>query len=229
MKTLLSRGSTSMEYRIRRKDGQSRWVRDDRKLLRDATGRPAEIIGCWTEITEQRLLQDQLRQAQKMESVGQLAGGVAHDFNNLLMVIQGYIEMLLNSEQFETPVVESLRQVFNAAEKAGNLTRQLLAFSRKQMMQPQELNLNELIGTVEKLLARTLGEHIRVEAQCTANIPCAFADRSMIDQVIMNLAVNARDAMPNGGQLTLATSVHAFDENRQSKSSRRLGRAISSA
>jgi len=217
MKTLLNRGSTSMEYRIRRKDGQSRWVRDDRKLLRDAAGQPAEIIGCWTEITEQRLLQEQLRQAQKMESVGQLAGGIAHDFNNLLMVIQGYIEMLLNTEQFPSSVVESLRQVHGAAEKAGNLTRQLLAFSRKQMMQPQELDLNELIGMVQKLLARTLGEHIRVEAHCTPNIPCAFADRSMIDQVIMNLAVNARDAMPKGGQLTLGTSVHTLDETHQQK------------
>jgi signal transduction histidine kinase/FixJ family two-component response regulator len=212
MKTLLARGFLSMEYRVRKMDGQSRWVRDDRKLLRDGDGRPIEIIGCWTEITEQRLLQDQLRQAQKMESVGQLAGGVAHDFNNLLMVIQGYIEMLLNTEQFQSSVIDSLRQVYGAAEKAGNLTRQLLAFSRKQMMQPQELDLNDLVSTVAKLLSRTLGEHIKVEARCAANIPCAFADRSMVDQVVMNLAVNARDAMPKGGRLIFSTSVHKIDE-----------------
>ena len=217
MGSLLSRGFSSMEYRVHQKGGPSRWVRDDRKLLRDAAGQPVEIIGCWTEITEQRLLQEQLRQAQKMESVGQLAGGIAHDFNNLLMVIQGYIEILLNTEQFQGSVMESLRQVHGAAEKAGNLTRQLLAFSRKQMMQPQELDLNDLIGTVEKLLARTLGEHIRVEAHCSPNIPCVYADRSMIDQVIMNLAVNARDAMPTGGHLTLATSVHTFDETEQQR------------
>jgi len=212
LKTLLERGFLTSEYRVRRKDGQSRWVRDDRKLLRDAAGRPQEIIGCWTDITEHRLLQEELRQAQKMESVGQLAGGIAHDFNNLLMVIQGYIEMLLNTEQFQGSVVDSLRQVYSAAEKAGNLTRQLLAFSRKQMMQPQELDLNDLVGTVTQLLSRTLGEHIKVEARCATRLPCIFADRSMVDQVIMNLAVNARDAMPKGGELIFSTSDHKITE-----------------
>ena len=212
LKTLLEQGVSGQSYRIRRKDGQTRWIRDDRKLARDAAGRPVEIIGCWTDITEQRLLQEQLRQAQKMESVGQLAGGVAHDFNNLLMVIQGCIEILLNTEQFKDSVVDSLRQVFNAAEKAGRLTQQLLAFSRKQMMQPQEVDLNDLLATVSKLLERTLGEHITVRTHCAASLPGIFADRSMIEQVIMNLAVNARDAMPQGGQLTLSTRALAVDE-----------------
>jgi CheY-like chemotaxis protein len=146
-----------------------------------------------------------------MESVGQLAGGVAHDFNNLLMVIQGYVEMLLSTEELSEPVSESLRQVFAAAEKAGNLTRQLLAFSRKQMMQPRDLNLSELVGTVTKLLVRTLGEDIKIKSHCPANLPSILADRSMIEQVIMNLAVNARDAMPNGGQLIFNTSVQNID------------------
>ncbi|MFO1477471.1 MAG: response regulator [Verrucomicrobiota bacterium] len=212
LESLLATGASGLEYRIRRKDGQTRWIHDDRKLLHDVTGRAVEVIGCWTDITEQRLLQEQLRQAQKMESVGQLAGGVAHDFNNLLMVIQGYIEMLLSTEEFSEPVAESLRQVFGAAEKAGNLTRQLLAFSRKQMMQPQEVAVNEMVTTVSKLLERTLGEHIRFRAHCAANLPPIFADRSMIDQVIMNLAVNARDAMPKGGQLTLSTRAQTIDE-----------------
>ena len=209
---LLERGTHSLEYRIRRTDDVVRWVRDDRKLLRDPQGRPREIIGCWTDITDQRLLQEELRQAQKMESVGQLAGGVAHDFNNLLMVIQGYVEMLLNTEQFQPAVVESLRQVYGAAEKAGHLTRQLLAFSRKQMMQPQELDLNELVENVTRLLSRTLGEHIHVRAHRAPELSTILADRSMIDQVIMNLAVNARDAMPQGGQLTLSTSTQLITE-----------------
>jgi signal transduction histidine kinase/DNA-binding response OmpR family regulator len=227
MTTLLERGALSLEYRVRRKDGQLRWIRDDRKLLQDEAGRPLEIIGCWTEITEQRLLQDQLRQAQKMESVGQLAGGVAHDFNNLLMVIQGYIEMLLNTEPFSDAVAESLRQVYGAAEKAGNLTRQLLAFSRKQIMQPQEVDLNELVGTAAKLLSRTLGEHIKVEARCAANLPCVWADRGMIDQVIMNLAVNARDAMPRRGELVFSASVCEVDEScLQKHSDARPGRFV---
>jgi two-component system, cell cycle sensor histidine kinase and response regulator CckA len=215
LKALLNRGALTLEYRVVRKDGTLRWIRDDRKLLRDGGGQPVEIIGCWTDITEHRLLQEELRQAQKMESVGQLAGGVAHDFNNLLMVIQGYIEMLLNTEQFQSPVVESLHQVYSAAEKAGHLTRQLLAFSRKQMMQPQELNLNELVETVTKLLGRTLGEHIKVKSHCAAPLPPVFADRGMIDQVIMNLAVNSRDAMPNGGNLTFSTSLQTIGEGQK--------------
>jgi two-component system cell cycle sensor histidine kinase/response regulator CckA len=226
-KALPEQGFLTLEYRVRRRDGLPRWVRDDRKLLRDAAGRPLEIIGCWTDITEQRLLQEELRQSQKMESVGQLAGGVAHDFNNLLMVIQGYIELLLNTEQFPGSVIESLQQVYGAAEKAGHLTRQLLAFSRKQMMQPQELDLNDLLTTVAKLLTRTLGEHINVRAHCAANLPCILADRSMIDQVIMNLAVNARDAMPKGGQLTISTSLQSIAESgRRHLSDARPGRFV---
>lgn len=225
--TLLEGGVSSIEYRVKRTDGQTLWVRDDRKLLCDGAGQPAEIIGCWTDITQQRLLQDQLRQAQKMESVGQLAGGVAHDFNNLLMVIQGYVEMLLNTEQLPEPAAQSLRQVYGAAEKAGHLTRQLLAFSRKQMMRPQELDLNELIGAVSQLLIRTLGEHIRVRTDCAANLPSVLVDRSMIDQVIMNLAVNARDAMPDGGCLTLSTRVQDIDESyRRRQPEARRGRFV---
>lgn len=227
MRGLLERGLSSVEYRVRRTDGQTLWVRDDRKLFCDASGRPAEVIGCWTDVTEQRLLQDQLRQAQKMESVGQLAGGVAHDFNNLLMVIQGYSEMLLNTEQLPAPAIESLRQVYGAAEKAGHLTRQLLAFSRKQMMRPQELDMNELIGTVAQLLTRTLGEHIRVRTHCGSNLPSVLVDRGMIDQVIMNLAVNARDAMPDGGCLTLSTHVLDIDEGyRRRRPEARRGRFV---
>ena len=213
LKTLLEQDVSGLSYRIRRKDGEIRWIRDDQKLLRDAAGRPAEIVGCWTDITEQRLLQEQLWQAQKMESVGQLAGGVAHDFNNTLMVMKGYIEMLLNTEQFKDSVVRSLRQVLSATERAEHLTQQLMAFSRKQVMRPQELEVNELVSTVSKLLERTLGEHITVKTCFADNLPRILADRSMIDQVIMNLAVNARDSMPKGGQLTLSTSVQTVHES----------------
>jgi signal transduction histidine kinase len=213
MKTLLEQDVSGLSYRIRRKDGEIRWIRDDQKLVRDATGHPVEIIGCWTDITEQRLLQEQLWQAQRMESVGQLAGGMAHDFNNTLMVIKGYIEMLLNTEQFKDSVVRSLRQVLSTMERAEHLTQQLLAFSRKQVMRPQELKVNELVSAVGKLLERTLGEHIAVRTSCADNLPCILADRSMIDQVVMNLAINARDSMPKGGELTLGTSVQAVHES----------------
>ena len=174
LNALLEQDALGMKYRIRRKDGQIRWVRDDQKLLRDASGRPVEIIGCWTDITDQQLLQEQLRQAQKMESVGQLAGGVAHDFNNLLMVIQGYIEILLKNEHLKDSVVKLLNQMHSATEKAEHLTEQLLAFSRKQMMHPEELDLNDLLATVSSLLERTLGEHIAIQIHGEQTCPASW-------------------------------------------------------
>ncbi len=215
LNALLDKDVSSLNYRIRCKDGQVRWIRDDLKLVQDAEGRPAEIIGCWTDITEQRMLQEQLWQAQKMESVGQLAEGVAHDFNNLLMVIKGDVELLLNTEKFKEPVVRLLRQVLSVAEGGGQMTQQLLAFSQKHLMQRQALELNGRIAAVGKLLGRALGEQITVKTRCADNLPSIVADQSLIDQVIMNLAINARDAMPRGGQLTISTSVQTVDEGCQ--------------
>jgi two-component system cell cycle sensor histidine kinase/response regulator CckA len=215
MEKLLSEDQVSLQYRVRVKDGSSRWVRDDRRLVRDSSGRPAEVIGCWTDITEQRKLQDQLQQSQKMESVGQLAGGVAHDFNNLLMVILGHIEMLINYEQLPNSTIEQLQKIQAAAERAGNLTRQLLAFSRKQIMRPRAMDLNDAIGSITRLLARTLGEHVTVTTEFDKKLPHIVADRSMIEQVIMNLAVNARDAMTNGGQISISTSVQQIPASHQ--------------
>lgn len=210
-------GQISLHYRVRRKDGEVRWIKDDRQLVRNSSGEAVEIVGCWTDVTDQRLLEEQLRQAQKMESVGQLAGGVAHDFNNLLTVIQGYVELLLNTEQLVPSVIEPLRQVHMAADKAGTLTRQLLVFSRKQVMRPAEVDLNELIQGIMKLLSRTLGENITVHTERAAELPLIYADRGMIEQVLMNLAVNSRDAMPSGGTLTISASAHEFDDNAHMK------------
>jgi len=186
-------------------------VRDDRQLLRDEECQAVEIVGCWTDITEQRLLEDKLRQSQKMESVGLLAGGIAHDFNNLLTVMGCHVDMLLDTDQFSGDTGESLREIQAATQRAANLTRQLLAFSRRQVMRPGNLDLNELAGSLMKLLTRTLGEHIAVEVNHAPDLPAVFVDRGMIEQVIMNLAVNARDAMPNGGQLAFSTSVREID------------------
>ena len=210
-------GQISLHYRVRRKDGEVRWIKDDRQLVRNSSGEAVEIVGCWTDVTEHRLLEEQLRQAQKMESVGQLAGGVAHDFNNLLTVIQGYVELLLNTEQLLPSVVEPLRQVHMAADKAGTLTRQLLVFSRKQVMRPAEVDINDLILGMMKLLSRTLGENITVQTERNAALPLIYADRGMVEQVLMNLAVNSRDAMPNGGTLTISASAHEFDDSAQLK------------
>jgi two-component system, NtrC family, sensor kinase len=149
-------------------------------------------------------LERQLRQAQKMEAVGQLAGGVAHDFNNLLAVIRGNTELaLLSGGQVSQPVREHLDQVIAAADRAANLTRQLLVFSRKQAMQAAPLNLNDVIGNLTKMLKRIIGEDIELKCDCAPGLPLVLADAGMIEQVLVNLVVNARDAMPRGGQLVI--------------------------
>jgi len=224
---LLAQGHLSLPYRVRRKDGTLRWVRDDRQLLRDEQGQPIEIVGCWTDTTEQRLLEGELRQSQKMESVGLLAGGIAHDFNNLLTVIRCHVELLLSAESFSNPTADVLRNVLDAADRSANLTRQLLAFSRKQVIRAENLDANELISALTKLLARTLGDHITVIPNYAPNLPAVLADPGMIEQVIMNLAVNARDAMPKGGQLTLSTSVcDISDGHKQQNPESRRGRHV---
>ena len=156
--------------------------------------------------------QQQLRQAQKMEAIGQLAGGVAHDFNNLLAVIRGNAELLLMDAHEHTETTnDCLKQVTAASERAANLTRQLLAFSRKQVMQSQPLVLNQVVEDVSKMLKRIIGEHINLEYRYADPLPFVRADASMIEQVLLNLAVNARDAMPRGGRLLIATSAVSFD------------------
>ena len=167
-----------------------------------------QVVHCYaTDITERINLEAQLRQAQKMESIGQLAAGVAHDFNNILTIIQGYSGLMLDRKNLDPELTDPLKQVAVAAERAANLTRQLLMFSRKQIMQPQELDLNEVIGNVTKFLRRILGEDITVHFNYSPNLPAIYADSGMIEQIIMNLAVNTRDALPRGGQLNIGTSV----------------------
>ncbi|HEX4343580.1 MAG TPA: response regulator [Verrucomicrobiae bacterium] len=162
------------------------------------------------EISERNRVEEALRQSQKMEAVGQLAGGVAHDFNNLLTVIQGYVACLLRDGKADATSQQALQQIGEAAERAANLTRQLLTFSRKQVMQPEGLDINEAINHVGKLLHRVLGEDIALQLETGVNLPGICADRSMIEQVLLNLAVNARDAMPKGGQLLIRTSGVVF-------------------
>jgi len=154
----------------------------------------------------------QLRQAQKMEAIGHLAGGVAHDFNNLLAVIRGNTELvLMNDGAFGTPVTDCLKQVVAAADRAANLTRQLLAFGRKQLMQPQPLNLNEVISNFTKMLKRIIGEDIQLQCNYAACLPSVQADVGMLEQVLVNLVVNARDAMPKGGLLLITTGATRLD------------------
>jgi PAS domain S-box-containing protein len=177
-------------------------------------GAHGEVVGVSTivrDITDRKKLEEQLRQSQKMEAVGRLAGGIAHDFNNLLSVIVGYTYVLQSSLPDDEVLRNSAEQVMNAADKASSLTRQLLAFSRRQVLQPEIIDLNDILAGMEKMLPRVIGEDIEIRTVPTPDIKRVKADPGQIEQVIMNLVVNARDAMPNGGKLTMETGDVRFN------------------
>jgi signal transduction histidine kinase/CheY-like chemotaxis protein len=164
------------------------------------------IGGVGIDITERRQLEDQLRQSQKMEAIGRLAGGVAHDFNNLLTVISGYGHMIMRDLPHDDPLHSCVEEVLKAASRATSLTNQLLAFSRRQVIQPKILDLNALVANMDRMLRRVIGEHIELETVLSPGIGGVKADAGQLEQVIMNLAVNARDAMSEGGKLSIRTS-----------------------
>ncbi len=196
------------ELKQTRKDGKTVVVESRWTLMRDDKGAAQGKLIINTDITTRKELEAQLRQAQKMEAVGQLAGGVAHDFNNLLTVIRGNAELLLlGGAQLSPEARECLNHVNGAVERAASLTRQLLLFSRKQVMETQPLELSSLVSNLTKMLKRVIREDIRLECQLSADLPCVQADPGMIEQVLMNLVVNARDAMPKGGQLEISTET----------------------
>jgi two-component system cell cycle sensor histidine kinase/response regulator CckA len=205
----------SQEYRFRDQDGAYHWMHDSFKMVRDRTGDPEEIAGAWLDITERKTLEAQLGQAQKMEAVGRLAGGVAHDFNNLLMAIMGYGDLLRNGVLHDDPPLHYIEDILKATERAASLTQQLLAFSRRQMMQPQVLNLNQVVADLEKVLRRLLGEHIDLEIIADPDLWMVTADSGQLGQIIINLALNAREAMATGGRLTLATANVDFATSHQ--------------
>jgi two-component system cell cycle sensor histidine kinase/response regulator CckA len=203
-------GSARYEVRQVCRDGSAMWV-DAIVSLTEWDGEPA-LLATLMDITEQRRLEEQYRQAQKMEAVGQLAGGVAHDFNNLLTAVMGYTELVLEELPPQDPRRDDLLEVRRAADRAAALTRQLLAFSRRQVLQPRVLNLNDVVTGMEKMLRRLIGEDVALEARAAPHLPGVLADPGQLEQVIMNLAVNARDAMPSGGKLTIETSVVELDQ-----------------
>jgi len=181
--------------------------------LRDANGQLQGAICMSLDITDRKNLEEQLRQAQKMEAVGRLAGGIAHDFNNLLMVIQGYADLLAERLPTGEPLRRNAEQIQMAAQRATSLTRQLLAFSRKQMLAPKVLSVQTIVADMEKILRRLIGEDIQLETSSAPDLWLVKADRSQIEQVILNLAVNARDAMPQGGRLTIETANVELDSS----------------
>ncbi len=209
------------EYRTVWPDGTVHWLCSrGHTIHRDEGGKPDRMIGTLTDITERKQAEltlksteDQLRQAQKMEAVGQLAGGVAHDFNNLLTVITGYTDLLVSNLPAGAPMLTDLQEIRNAAERAAWLTRQLLAFSRRQVLAPQVLDLNVLIGNFDKMLRRLVGEDILAKTELVPSLARIKADPGQIEQILMNLAVNSRDAMPTGGGLTIKTDNVLLDES----------------
>jgi PAS domain S-box-containing protein len=211
---ILKRGEKIQRYEAvhLRKGGQRIDVSMTMSPVKDAS---EEILGAAAitrDISDRKLLEKQLRQAQKMEAIGQLSGGIAHDFNNLLTIINGCCELLEPELPRKASVRRNCEQIRKAGERAASLTRQLLAFSRQQVLEPRVLALNAVILDVEKMLNRVIGEDIELRTSLDPSLGSVKADRSQIEQVIMNLAVNARDAMPNGGRLTIQTANVIVDE-----------------
>ena len=195
--------SYSAEYRVVRPDGSVRHVHARGEIRRDPTGVPVSFIGTTIDITERRSLEQQLRQSQKMDAIGQLAGGIAHDFNNLLTVIQGNSDLALESVDPASSAHDDITEVRKAATSAAALTQQLLAFSRRQVLQPRPIHLREVARGVERMLGRLLGENIELVMDLDEDGGAILADAGQIEQVLINLTVNARDAMPAGGRITI--------------------------
>ena len=195
----------NVEETLTRSDGARSVLLTSKVPLRDAVGTVIGVIGVYQDITDRKRLEDQLRQSQKMEAIGALAGGVAHDFNNLLTVINGYCEIVLADPAVTRSSREMVREIHRAGDRAAALTRQLLAFSRKQVLAPQVLDVNALVREATKMLRRMIGEDIDLTTTLDPGLGRVKADPGQVEQVIMNLVVNARDAMPTGGQLTIET------------------------
>jgi two-component system cell cycle sensor histidine kinase/response regulator CckA len=206
------------EISMLRKDGRKALLETSARLIR-ANGKKEGVQGIARDVTERRQLENMVRQSQKLEAIGRLSGGLAHDFNNLLCVISGHAEML--SEQLEpaSTAVKSVAQIRKATDSAASLTRQLLAFSRKQVFHPQTMDLNAIVVETEKLLGRLIGEHIEFFTALDPALGNVRVDPLQIEQVLVNLILNARDAMPQGGKLTIETSNIELEEKHKSKRS----------
>lgn len=195
-----------------RQDGSPLYVVENALGVFDSKGELAEIHGFLIDETLRRKAEQQLQQAQKMEAVGKLAGGIAHDFNNILTVILGYDEFLLASKDLSVENRQFAQEIYEAGSRAANLTRQLLAFSRKQVLKPQILNLNKIIENIGKMISRLIGDEIEVKTLLSSDLENVHADPSQMEQVILNFCVNSRDAMPQGGQITIQTENVDVDE-----------------
>jgi two-component system cell cycle sensor histidine kinase/response regulator CckA len=202
-----------VEYRIRHKSGEWRVLESTASAVRDSDGEVEKLIIVNRDITERKHLEQQLLLSQRLEAVGKLSGGIAHDFNNILGVIIGYSEALQQMMPADDPMREPVDEIGKAGRRAAALTQQLLAFSRKQVLEPKILDLNSIVADVEKMLGRLIGEDVELQIVPASALGMVKADRGQIEQVILNLAVNARDAMPHGGKLKIETMNADLDEN----------------
>ena len=198
-------GCSQIDHRIILSDGTERFLRQYAEPLGNEAGR-GRLLGTVQDVTEYKHLEEKFRRAQRLEGIARLAGGVAHDFNNLLVVINGYAQMILSELKAQDPLRDQAQEIINAGNRAAALTRQLLAFSRKQVMRPRVIDLDRLLTDLEKMLRRLIREDIEVKQNLTPELWSVKADPDQVEQVIMNLVLNARDAMPKGGVLTIATS-----------------------
>jgi two-component system, cell cycle sensor histidine kinase and response regulator CckA len=194
-------------------DGKIRWLSGAGRFITDANGKPLRAVGISQDVTGRRLLESQFQQAQKMEAVGRLAGSVAHDFNNLLTVILGFCEILLEDAKPDAPARREITEIQKAGTRAAGLTRQLLAFSRHELTELKVLDLNDILIDMRPMLARLIKEDVKIVFATAPALGCVMADRGQIEQVVLNLAVNAQDAMPGGGQLTIQTANRELDDN----------------
>jgi two-component system, cell cycle sensor histidine kinase and response regulator CckA len=201
-----------VEYRMSHKDGSWRLLESTASVVPSKSGPATKMVIVNRDITERRQLEEKFRQAHKMEAIGRLSGGIAHDFNNLLGVIIGYAEILQERLVQSDPLRVSADEIVKAGNRAASLTRQLLAFSRQQILEPEVLDLNEIVADIEKMLRRVIGEDIELGADLDPGLGHVKADRGQLEQLFLNLAVNARDAMPDGGRLLIETRSFEMSE-----------------
>ncbi len=200
-------------HSIKRKDGSLRKIHVKAQFEKNRYGKTAKMLGIVHDVTEQKELEEQFRQSQKMEAIGLLAGGIAHDFNNLLMVVLCNCDLILARSKNDDTLTEDIIEIKKSGQRAAELTSQLLAFSRKQVLKPQIIDLNTIVNDLEKMIKRLVGERIDTVAVLEPRISPVKADKGQMDQVIMNLVINARDAMPKGGKITIETKNVKIDDN----------------
>jgi two-component system, cell cycle sensor histidine kinase and response regulator CckA len=205
--------SMEAEYRMVTRDGRAVWFRDHARMVADESGEPMFVQGILLDIgvrkkaeEDLRRSEERLRQVQKMEAVGMMAGGIAHDFNNLLLVVKGYSQMILKGLRPSDPLYSKIHQINDASDRAAALSHELLSLTRRQELKPEMLNMNSMLRELEPFFVHLTGEKIRVVVHPAPDLWPVLADHGKIEQVLLNLVTNARDAMPEGGALTLTTS-----------------------